>query len=195
MSDLFKFKVSALNTKTILLEWSIEPSDLLLEHIIKFKRLIEKDSEIQQCVVGYKSILIELKNIIQSLLYWEEHLKKLQKNVKDIIIKGNHWKIPVCYDLKYAPDLLKLSKEKNLDTSQVIKLHSDARYRVNFLGFLPGFLYLSGLDSRLYLKRKKNAITECSKGLCSYWRYANRNLSQYKSRWMAFNWKYACKLI
>ena len=164
MSDLFKFKVSALNTKTILLEWSIEPSDLLLEHIIKFKRLIEKDSEIQQCVVGYKSILIELKNIIQSLLYWEEHLKKLQKNVKDIIIKGNHWKIPVCYDLKYAPDLLKLSKEKNLDTSQVIKLHSDARYRVNFLGFLPGFLYLSGLDSRLYLKRKKKPLLNVPKG-------------------------------
>ena len=164
MIDLFKFKVSALNTKTILLEWSIEPSDLLLEHIIKFKRLIEKDSEIQQCVVGYKSILIELKNIIQSLLYWEEHLKKLQKNVKDIIIKGNHWKIPVCYDLKYAPDLLKLSKEKNLDTSKVIKLHSDARYRVNFLGFLPGFLYLSGLDSRLYLKRKKKPLLNVPKG-------------------------------
>ena len=164
MSDLFKFKVSALNTKTILLEWSIEPSDLLLEHIIKFKRLIEKDFKIQQCVVGYKSILIELKNIIQSLLYWEEHLKKLQKKIKDIIIKGNHWKIPVCYDSKYAPDLLNLSKEKNLDTSEVIKLHLDARYRVNFLGFLPGFLYLSGLDSRLYLKRKKKPLLNVPKG-------------------------------
>ena len=43
MSDLLKFKVSALNTKTILLEWNIEPSDLLLEHLIKFKSLIEKD--------------------------------------------------------------------------------------------------------------------------------------------------------
>ena len=79
MSDLFKFKVSALNTKTILLEWNIEPSDLLLEHLIKFKSLIEKDSEIQQCIVGYKSILIELKNTIHSLFYWEEHFKKKQK--------------------------------------------------------------------------------------------------------------------
>ena len=164
MSDLFKFKVSALNTKTILLEWSIEPSDLLLEHIIKFKNLIEKDSEIHQCIVGYKSILIELKNTIHSLFYWEEHLKKKQEKIKSIVIERNHWKIPVCYDLKYAPDLLNLSKEKNLDTGKVIKLHLDARYRVNFLGFLPGFLYLSGLDSRLYLKRKKKPVLNVPKG-------------------------------
>ena len=164
MSDLFKFKVSALNTKTILLEWNIEPSDLLLEHLIKFKSLIEKDSEIQQCIVGYKSILIELKNTILSLFYWEEHLKKKQKKTENIIIKRNHWKIPVCYDLKYAPDLLNLSKEKNLNTSKVIKLHLNARYTVNFLGFLPGFLYLSGLDSRLYLRRKKKPLLKVPKG-------------------------------
>ena len=107
MIDLFKFKISALNTKTILLEWREEPSDALLEHIIKFKSLIEKDFQVERCVTGYKSLLIEIKNKIKSLTYWEEYLKKLQKKNKPII-KGDHWKIPVCYDLKYAPDLLNL---------------------------------------------------------------------------------------
>ena len=111
-----------------------------------------------------ESILIELKNTIHSLFYWEEHFKKKQKKIKKTIIERNHWKIPVWYDLKYAPDLLNLSKEKNLDTGKVIKLHSDARYRVNFLGFLPGFLYLSGLDSRLFLKRKKKPLLNIPKG-------------------------------
>mgnify|MGYP003305703871 CR=1 FL=1 len=68
MSDLLKFNVSALNTKTILLEWSIEPSDLLLEHIIKFKSLIEKDTEIHQCVVGYKSIICILNEVMTNVL-------------------------------------------------------------------------------------------------------------------------------
>ena len=164
VSDLSKFEISALNAKTILLEWRIKPSDTLLEHIIKFKSLIEKDFRVERCVTGYKSLLIEITNKIKSLNYWEEHLKKLQKKIKNIIIKGNHWKIPVCYDLKYAPDLLNLSKEINLDTSAVIKLHLSARYRVNFLGFLPGFLYLSGLDSRLYLQRKKKPLLKVPKG-------------------------------
>ncbi|MFL2600912.1 MAG: allophanate hydrolase subunit 1 [Flavobacteriaceae bacterium] len=164
MSDLSKFEISALNTKTILLEWSIEPSDTLLEHIIKFKSLVEKDFKVERCVTGYKSLLIEITNKIKSLNYWEEHLKKLQKKIKNIIIKGNHWKIPICYDLKYAPDLLNLSKEINLDTSAVIKLHLSARYRINFLGFLPGFLYLSGLDSRLHLQRKKKPLLKVPKG-------------------------------
>jgi len=164
VSDLSKFEISALNTKTILLEWSIEPSDTLLEHIIKFKSLVEKDFKVERCVTGYKSLLIEITNKIKSLNYWEEHLKKLQKKIKNIIIKGNHWKIPICYDLKYAPDLLNLSKEINLDTSAVIKLHLSARYRINFLGFLPGFLYLSGLDSRLHLQRKKKPLLKVPKG-------------------------------
>ena len=194
MSDLFKIEISALNAKTILLEWSIEPSDTLLEHIIQLKGLIEKDFQVERCVIGYKSLLIEIKKKIKCLDYWEENLKKLQKKNK-IIIKGNHWKIPVCYDLEYAPDLLNLSKEINLDTGEVIKLHLNARYRVCFLGFLPGFLYLNGLDSRLYLQRKKKTVTESSKGCCRYRWYANRNLSQYKSRWMAFNRQYTCKLI
>ena len=163
MSDLFKFKISALNAKTILLEWIIEPSDTLFEHIIKFKSLIEKDFKVERCIIGYQSLLIEIKKKIKSLIYWEEHLKKLQKKNK-IIIKGNHWKIPVCYDLKYAPDLLNLSKEINLDTSEVIKLHLSTRYRVYFLGFLPGFLYLSGLDSRLYMQRKKKPLLKVPKG-------------------------------
>ena len=163
MSDLLKFNVSALNTKTILLEWRMEPSDTLLEHIIKLKSIIEKDFQVERCVTGYQSLLIEIKNKIKSLNYWEEYLKKLQKKNKTII-KGNHWKIPVCYDLKYAPDLLNLSKEINLDASEVVKLHLSARYRVYFLGFLPGFLYLGGLDNRLYLRRKKKPLLKVPKG-------------------------------
>ncbi len=163
MIDLFKFEISALNKKTILLEWRMEPSDTLLEHIIKFKSSIEKDFQVERCVTGYQSLLIEIKNKIKSLSYWEEYLKKLQKK-NNTIIKGNHWKIPVCYDLKYAPDLLNLSKEINVDTSEVVKLHLSARYRVYFLGFLPGFLYLSGLDSRLYLRRKKRPLLKVPKG-------------------------------
>jgi len=163
VSDLLKFNVSALNTKTILLEWRMEPSDTLLEHIIKLKSIIEKDFQVERCVTGYQSLLIEIKNKIKSLNYWEEYLKKLQKKNKTII-KGNHWKIPVCYDLKYAPDLLNLSKEINLDASEVVKLHLSARYRVYFLGFLPGFLYLGGLDNRLYLRRKKKPLLKVPKG-------------------------------
>ena len=82
MSDLLKFNVSALNTKTILLEWRMEPSDTLLEHIIKFKSIIEKDFQVERCVTGYQSLLIEIKNKIKNLTYWEEYLKKLQKKIR-----------------------------------------------------------------------------------------------------------------
>ena len=45
--------------------------DTLLEHIIKFKSIIEKDFQVERCVTGYKSLLIEIKNKIKSVNYWK----------------------------------------------------------------------------------------------------------------------------
>lgn len=64
------------------------------------------------------------------------------------------YKIPVCYDLCFGLDLSKLSKSKNRPISEIIKKHTKAVYTVCFLGFLPGFPYLSGLSEELSAPRK-----------------------------------------
>ena len=54
--------------------------------------------------------------------------------------------IEVVYD---GPDLDEVAALTGLDRDQVIALHAGAIYRVSFVGFLPGFAYLRGLDPRL----------------------------------------------
>lgn len=61
--------------------------------------------------------------------------------------------IPVFYDPSVAPDLLSLAAEKSLAVSQLVAMHSAASYRCQFLGFRPGFPFLSGLDARLATPR------------------------------------------
>ena len=63
--------------------------------------------------------------------------------------------VPVCYESMYAPDLESLATYCKLNSDEVIQQHTQNDYLVNMLGFLPGFLYLSGLVEQLYCPRKE----------------------------------------
>jgi KipI family sensor histidine kinase inhibitor len=54
--------------------------------------------------------------------------------------------VEVCYD---GPDLADVAALAGLPVSDVIARHQAARYRVGWLGFMPGFGYLTGLDPAL----------------------------------------------
>ena len=61
--------------------------------------------------------------------------------------------IPVCYDLEFAMDLKRVASHAQISPSEVIDLHRGAEYRVNCIGFTPGFPYLSGLPDKLATPR------------------------------------------
>lgn len=63
------------------------------------------------------------------------------------------YRIPVCYNTEKGFDLEALAEAKNLSIEEVIQLHSHETYTVHFLGFLPGFPYLSGLNEKLHQPR------------------------------------------
>ncbi len=61
--------------------------------------------------------------------------------------------IPVCYGGAFGPDLEDVAALHGLTPAEVIRWHSSPRYRVLFLGFLPGFAYLTGLPPGLATPR------------------------------------------
>ncbi len=54
--------------------------------------------------------------------------------------------IPVCYD---GPDLADVARLTGLSAREVAERHQAGEYRVGWLGFAPGFGYLTGLDPAL----------------------------------------------
>jgi biotin-dependent carboxylase-like uncharacterized protein len=54
--------------------------------------------------------------------------------------------LPVCYD---GPDLAEVARLAGLSVAEVIARHAAAEYTVGWLGFSPGFGYLTGLDPAL----------------------------------------------
>jgi len=75
--------------------------------------------------------------------------------------RGITVEIPVRYD---GEDLPVVAATLGCSVAEVIQLHSNASYVVEFCGFAPGFAYLGGLDQRLYLPRRASPRTRVPAG-------------------------------
>lgn len=63
------------------------------------------------------------------------------------------FEVPVCYGGVFGPDLEDVARLAGMGPDDVVQAHCKALYRIDMLGFLPGFAYLSGLDPRLTTPR------------------------------------------
>lgn len=76
--------------------------------------------------------------------------------------------VPCLYGGAYGPDLEQMSEALDLTPEQVIDIHQSVDYKVYMLGFLPGFVYLGGLDERIHMPRldvPRTRIPERSVGI------------------------------
>tara|TARA_B100001029_G_scaffold152712_1_gene135909 strand:- start:742 stop:1470 length:729 start_codon:yes stop_codon:yes gene_type:complete len=153
----YKLSFFLYNRNSILIEWPKIISENILEDILKFSNKLLKLKTIHSTINGYNSLLIKYKLNIRSFEKEIFNLKILYKNkLKNLTLKNKNWRIPVCYEKKYAPDMSYVSKNLNLSIQQIVRLHSSKKYKLFFIGFLPGFLYLGKLHDKLKLPRKKN---------------------------------------
>lgn len=144
---------------SIIIEFNDAISIKLTQYILGVKRTIEA-AELDgfiEAVPAYNSLLI----IFNADTFQPEHqlqqLESLLKTAKPLDNSDSQRHvIPVCYDLELAPDLPVVADHAGLTTDDVIQLHSEQDYPVYMLGFLPGFLYLGGLNSQLHCPRRSD---------------------------------------
>lgn len=63
------------------------------------------------------------------------------------------WRVPVCYESEFAPDLSSVAQQTNLAPEDVVALHAGTRYHVYMIGFVPGYPYMGDLPEALVLPR------------------------------------------
>ncbi|ROO89407.1 KipI family sensor histidine kinase inhibitor [Actinocorallia herbida] len=74
---------------------------------------------------------------------------------------GRLVEVPVVYD---GADLAEVSELTGLSVPEVVRRHAAAEYTVAYLGFSPGFGYLTGLDGSLTVPRKETPRTSVPAG-------------------------------
>jgi KipI family sensor histidine kinase inhibitor len=62
-------------------------------------------------------------------------------------------RLPVAYGGEAALDLAELARGAALPEEELVRRHAGAEYRVAFIGFAPGFAYLTGLPLKLHAAR------------------------------------------
>lgn len=151
----------------ILLNWSRKIDDFILFEVLNVKKALVELYAKQKVQINstYNSILVNydltIKNIYSEIPLILDHIKDLKPPVStsyEII------QIPVCYDLRFGMDLKRMANLKNMTSDELISLHCSTDYRVFFVGFLPGFLYLGGLDKRLSCPRLETPRQQIPKG-------------------------------
>lgn len=122
--------------------------------------LIEAIPAYQSLTLCFDLLAIETDSIEKSLRQViEKGITETTGKVSSRLIE-----IPVCYQGAFAPDLESLAEYCNLSPVEVIQQHTQNSYLVNMLGFLPGFLYLSGLADQLNCPRKEIPSLNVSAG-------------------------------
>lgn len=163
----FELTYRRFSERSILIEWPPRIDNNILEDVLIFKNKVQNSNikSIVQINHAYNSILIIYNYTIDEIYDEISVLKALYLGrLSKIKRPFKHWRIPVCYDEEFGLDLEEISEEKKLSKSEIIKLHSGTMYTVFFIGFLPGFLYLGGLDERLHFPRKKSPRRQVKKG-------------------------------
>ena len=74
-------------------------------------------------------------------------------------VPGRHFDIPVCYDVRYGPDIRETADQLGLSIHELIELHTERTYSVYMIGFLPGFPYMGEVDEQLIVARKSFPLT------------------------------------
>jgi KipI family sensor histidine kinase inhibitor len=150
----------AYSEKALLISWEEQTPDMISKRTTaerQIKKLFKEEVYINH---GAYSLLVV------------SELEMDHRKLIELIDKGLHskkliepatylWKLPVFYDIEKG---LTKALESSYDFKEIISIHSSSSYVVDFIGFLPGFPYLKGLDSRLQLPRKTTPSLKVAAG-------------------------------
>ena len=147
----------------ILIQWG----NTAAEEVYNTAQFIEKNfaKELLDVVPTYREIALYLHRSSNR----DQLIEQLKKQFPLSPSKENKssfpiYRIPVCYDIEKGIDLEKLAQEKKISIQKLVQLHSDTIYTIHFLGFLPGFPYLSGLNKKLHHPRLAQPRTKVPAG-------------------------------
>ncbi|EIJ46958.1 allophanate hydrolase subunit 1 [Herbaspirillum sp. GW103] len=109
--------------------------------------------EVSEVVPGMNNLTLITRRPVADLDTLSERILKTWPRLASAGSEGRTVEIPVVYGGNVGPDLDNVARHTGLSTGEVIERHSNAEYVVYFLGFLPGFAYMGGLDTSLATPR------------------------------------------
>ncbi len=162
-----RFQYIRYSENTILVKGLTTIDDFLHKELLFYKNKIENhyNKVIVEVILSFNWLLVIYVSAIENFYSEVLQLKSLARKGGKLDDHENRlWKIPVCYSSKLTPELTYFAEMKSLSVEEIIKAHTTPLYTVFFIGFLPGFVYLGGLNKELVTPRKSTPSPKIEKG-------------------------------
>lgn len=162
-----KIKLLPAGDRAIVAEFGneIDPAINNQVHALAKKLTEQRPEGLMELVPTFRSLLIHYDPALLSYASLRNMLEQLSD---DLAHTGTEQKrilmIPCCYGSHFGPDLAGLERHTGLTRDEIIALHSSVDYKIYMLGFLPGFVYLGGLDKRLEAPRLSTPRVKIPRG-------------------------------
>lgn len=104
----------------------------------------------------FRSLMIHFDPLTVDPQALEDQLWSIADAADAQPVAARHWRVPVCYEGAFAPDLEDVAAAAGIEPSAVVRLHTETEYRVYMLGFLPGYPYMGDLPAALHLPRRRD---------------------------------------
>ena len=110
-------------------------------------------SGIVDVVPTFRSLTVYFNPLLCDGMCLGEALIRLAETAGTANVSGRQWRIPVCFDEEFSPDLDELAESRGLGRDAVISLMTEATFQVYMIGFMPGFPYMGGVPEILQMPR------------------------------------------
>jgi inhibitor of KinA len=139
------------------------------------QRVLRLDASLRSCSINgvveavptFRSLMVHYDPLVTSRADLERAITSLLDREPASCAAATLWRIPVCYEGEFAPDLAEVARLTGLTPGEVVALHSGTRYHVYMLGFLPGFPYMGDLPRELALPRRADPRVRVPSGSIS----------------------------
>lgn len=114
----------------------------------------EETPGIEEVLPAYRALMLTYDPLVLDYGALLEKLRRWIERSKTIYLPpGRLFNLPTVYGEKHGPDLQRVSEITALPVEEVIRIFSETKFLVYFIGFICGLAYLGGLPQSLRVPR------------------------------------------
>jgi len=108
-----------------------------------------------ECVAGIASCVAQFDLATVTPAQAEQRLLAALQSVPAVRdVESELVEVPVCYGGDHGPDLDDVCRQLGVDRDAFIDRHTGGEYRVDMLGFTPGFAFIGGFEAAREVPRR-----------------------------------------
>lgn len=120
----------------------------LADHLRESGEWIECVAGIASCVAQFDLASVTAEQAEQRLMAALQTVPAARDADAELV------EVPVCYGGDHGPDLGEVCRLLGMDRAAFIERHTGGEYRVDMLGFTPGFAFIGGFDAAREVPRR-----------------------------------------